>query len=73
MKRPHARADDRPCPEAGCVVAVEQIRDGQHDHRDRDRLEQPETGEAQRLLSDPVEAVVDLHPQDPPEQVRAEP
>ena len=36
-------------------------------------VQEPETGEAQRLVSRPVEAVVDLRPHDPPEQVDAEP
>ena len=44
-----------------------------HDHGDGDRLQEPETREAQRVVSHPVEAVVDLHPHDPPEQVHAEP
>ncbi len=70
---PEGHARDRPAAEARRVVPVEEVRDGQHDDGDRDRLQEPETREAQRLVPHPVEAVVDLDPHDPPEQVGAEP
>ena len=68
--QPDDCADDRPGSEAGSAAAVEQVGDRQHDHGDGDRLQQPEAREAQRLVPHLVEAVVDLHPQDAPEQVR---
>ena len=69
---PDRRAGDRPGPEVGSIVPAEEVGDREHDHGDRDRLQQPEPGEAQRPVPHLVEAMVDLDPQDAAEQVAAE-
>ncbi len=60
-------------PKPGGSSSAEQVGDRQHDDRNRDRLQEPETGEAKRLVPHLVEAVIDLDPQDPPEQVDPQP
>ena len=70
---PDAGSGDRPGTEAGWMVAVEQVGHREHHDRHGDRLEEPEPGKAKRLVAHSVEAMVDLHPQDPPEQVTAQP
>ena len=71
---PDDRSRDRPALRSReRSLAVEEVGDRQQDHGDGDRLQQPEAREAQRLVPHLVEAVVDLHPQDAPEQVRPQP
>ena len=70
--RPERHAGDRPRPGSGRVVTAEKVGDRQHHDGDRDRLQEPEAGEAQRLVPHLVEAVVDPRPQDAAEQIAAE-
>ena len=70
---PDRQSGDRPEAEVGSTVSTEQVGDRQHDHGHRNRLQQPEAGEAKRFVPHLVEAVIDLDPQDAGEQVAAEP